>query len=178
MIQLGIIVFPRIVRRMDRTPWCQSAALEAIPVWAVIRSYCVFPLTLEFKVEFQCNHRWNMRSSTARKRSVPCTLGIPFQIEEEIEGITFTVDLKSIHAIKWFNILILHDYQSFLKAKPDSSYPVHKLIWVTRMRRFERREGRKSTEEEQQAELRVSRVVSAVIVLVFSFLFNRVLWYS
>lgn len=57
-------------------------------------------------------------------------------------------------------------------------YPVNKLIWTTRMRRFERKEGRNSTEMEQQAELRASRVISAVIVIVFSFLFNRILWYS
>lgn len=57
-------------------------------------------------------------------------------------------------------------------------YPVNKMIWAARMRRFERKEGRESTEREQQAELRVARVTSAIIVIVFSFLFNRVLWYS
>jgi hypothetical protein len=53
-------------------------------------------------------------------------------------------------------------------------FPVHRLIWVMRVRRLEARTGNKATDEEVEA-LRVkTRLVAGLIVLTFGYLFNHV----
>ena len=53
-------------------------------------------------------------------------------------------------------------------------FPVHRLIWVMRVRRLEARTGSKPTDEEVET-LRVkTRIVAGLIVLTFAYLFNHV----
>ena len=53
-------------------------------------------------------------------------------------------------------------------------FPVHRLIWVMRVRRLEARTGNKPTDEAIEA-LRVkTRIVAGLIVLTFAYLFNHV----
>ena len=53
-------------------------------------------------------------------------------------------------------------------------FPVHRLIWVMRVRRLEARTGSKPTDEEIET-LRVkTRIVTGLIVLTFAYLFNHV----
>jgi len=56
-------------------------------------------------------------------------------------------------------------------------FPVSKLIWVLAVRRFEKKQKRKTTKEEQAKLYRRSRLVSAFIVVTFSFLFNRFIFH-
>lgn len=57
-------------------------------------------------------------------------------------------------------------------------FPVHRLIWVTRVRRLEARTGNKPNDEEIEA-LRVkTRIVTGLIVLTFAYLFNHVVFRS
>ena len=51
-------------------------------------------------------------------------------------------------------------------------YPVSKLIWVLSVRRLERKTERKLSEEEIAGQLRRARVLTVLIVVIFSFLFN------
>lgn len=50
--------------------------------------------------------------------------------------------------------------------------PVSRLIWVTSVRRLERRRKRRLEEAEREAQLRRARVLAVIVVLAFSFLFN------
>ena len=50
--------------------------------------------------------------------------------------------------------------------------PVCRLIWVLSVRRLERRQRRRLEPEERNAQLRRARVISTLVVLTFSFLFN------
>ena len=50
--------------------------------------------------------------------------------------------------------------------------PVSRLIWVLSVRRLERRTKRKLSEEEIQGQLTRARMITVVIVAIFSFLFN------
>ena len=53
-------------------------------------------------------------------------------------------------------------------------FPVHRLIWVQRVRRLETRTGSKASDEEV-AELRVkTRLVAGLIVITFAYFFNHV----
>lgn len=53
-------------------------------------------------------------------------------------------------------------------------FPVHRLIWVMRVRRLEARTGHKPTDEEIET-LRVkTRIATGVIVITFAYLFNHV----
>jgi len=54
-------------------------------------------------------------------------------------------------------------------------YPVTRLVWVMRVRRFERKNGGKSTEEDRQRQLRQARFISILIVLLFAFIYTRTL---
>ena len=54
-------------------------------------------------------------------------------------------------------------------------FPVTRLVWVIRVRRFERKNGGKSTEEERQRQLRQARFISILIVLLFAFLYTKTL---
>jgi len=54
-------------------------------------------------------------------------------------------------------------------------YPVTRLVWVMRVRRFERKTGQKSTEEDRQRHLRQARFISILIVMLFAFLYTRTL---
>ena len=57
-------------------------------------------------------------------------------------------------------------------------FPVHRLIWVMRVRRLEARTGNKPTGEEVEA-LRVrTRIVTGLIVITFAYLFNHVVLHS
>ena len=54
-------------------------------------------------------------------------------------------------------------------------WPVHRLIWVMRVRKLERRTDAKAADEEIEA-LRVkTRLVAGVIVITFAYLFNHVI---
>ena len=53
-------------------------------------------------------------------------------------------------------------------------FPVHRLIWVMRVRRLEARTGNKPADEAIEA-LRVkTRLVAGLIVITFAYLFNHV----
>ena len=54
-------------------------------------------------------------------------------------------------------------------------FPIRKLIWVASVRRLERRQGRKSTEEERAERQRIARILAALIAVTFAFLYNRTL---
>jgi hypothetical protein len=51
-------------------------------------------------------------------------------------------------------------------------FPVSKLIWVLSVRRLQRRTGRELSPEELQGQLKRARIIAALVVVVFSFLFN------
>ncbi len=53
-------------------------------------------------------------------------------------------------------------------------FPVHRLIWVMRLRRLEARTGNKATDEEVAALRLRTRLVAGFIVLSFAYLFNHV----
>ena len=53
-------------------------------------------------------------------------------------------------------------------------FPVHRLIWVMRVRRLETRTGAKATEEEVTALRLKTRLVAGLIVITFAYLFNHV----
>ena len=53
-------------------------------------------------------------------------------------------------------------------------FPVHRLIWVMRVRKVEARTGAKATEEEAAALRLRTRLVAGFIVLTFAYLFNHV----
>lgn len=54
-------------------------------------------------------------------------------------------------------------------------YPVTKFVWVIRVRRFEKKSGRKCNEDERQVQLRQARFLSILIVLLFAFIYTRTL---
>lgn len=54
-------------------------------------------------------------------------------------------------------------------------FPVYRIIWVMRVRRLERKLERQSTGEERENLRRNTRLISAVIVICFAYLFNKVL---
>ena len=54
-------------------------------------------------------------------------------------------------------------------------YPVTRFVWVMRVRKFERKNGGKSTEEDRQLQLRQARFISILIVLLFAFIYTRTL---
>lgn len=54
-------------------------------------------------------------------------------------------------------------------------YPVTKFVWVIRVRRFEKKNDGKSTEEDRQRHLRQARFISILIVLLFAFIYTRTL---
>ena len=51
-------------------------------------------------------------------------------------------------------------------------FPVRKLIWVSRVRRLERKNKRPSTPEEKEQLRNRSRIIAGIIAITFSFLFN------
>ncbi len=53
-------------------------------------------------------------------------------------------------------------------------FPVHRLIWVMRVRRLEARTGNKPAGEEVEALRLKTRIVAGFIVLTFAYLFNHV----
>ncbi len=61
---------------------------------------------------------------------------------------------------------------SFLILAALLFIPVSKLIWVTSVRRLERKNNTKLSEPEIKDQLMRARVISIVLVLVFSYLFN------
>ena len=50
--------------------------------------------------------------------------------------------------------------------------PVSRLVWTLSVRRLERKVNRSLSEVEIQGQLNRARVISAVLVLIFSYLFN------
>ncbi len=54
-------------------------------------------------------------------------------------------------------------------------FPVHRLIWVVRVRRAERQAGKTLSEAEREELRRGTRLIAAVITIGFAFLFNRTL---
>ena len=52
--------------------------------------------------------------------------------------------------------------------------PVHRLIWVMRVRRLEARTGNKPTDEEVEALRLKTRIIAGIIVVTFAYLFNHV----
>lgn len=51
-------------------------------------------------------------------------------------------------------------------------WPASNLVWTLSVRRLERKLGRKLSDRELQEQLRRARIISAVLVLIFSWLFN------
>ena len=51
-------------------------------------------------------------------------------------------------------------------------FPVSRLVWALSVRRFQRKANRTLSEVEIQGQLNRARVISAILVLVFSCLFN------
>ncbi len=51
-------------------------------------------------------------------------------------------------------------------------FPASKLVWVLSVRRLQRKENRQLSEHEIHGQLNRARIIAAVLVLVFSFLFN------
>ena len=51
-------------------------------------------------------------------------------------------------------------------------FPVSRLVWTLSVRRLERKVNRSLSEVEIQGQLNRARVISAVLVLIFSYLFN------
>ena len=51
-------------------------------------------------------------------------------------------------------------------------FPVNKLIWVSSVRRLEKKSKKKLTEIERKLQLKRARFISAILVLTFSYLFN------
>ncbi len=51
-------------------------------------------------------------------------------------------------------------------------FPVSKLVWVLSVRRLERKTERKLSEQEVQGQLRRARILAALLVFIFSFLFS------
>lgn len=56
--------------------------------------------------------------------------------------------------------------------------PVERLIWVLRVRRRERKLGRKCTGEEREHERRGARIAAGVIAVTVAFLYNRTLLHA
>lgn len=54
-------------------------------------------------------------------------------------------------------------------------FPIHKLIWVLRVRRMERKLERPVTEEEREDAKRRTRILAGVIAITVAFLYNRTL---
>ena len=54
-------------------------------------------------------------------------------------------------------------------------FPVYRIIWVMRVRRLEKKLERQCTEQERESLRRNARLISAVIVISFAYLFNRTL---
>ena len=57
-------------------------------------------------------------------------------------------------------------------------FPVSKWLWVSRVRALERQLQRTSTDEERMKQKRTANIIAAVIVVTFSFLFNRIMFFS
>ena len=55
-------------------------------------------------------------------------------------------------------------------------FPASRVVWVMRVRRMERRLKRTTTDEERMRERRESNLIAGVIVITFSFLFNRTIF--
>ena len=53
-------------------------------------------------------------------------------------------------------------------------FPVHRLIWIMRVRRLEARTGNKPADEEVEALRIKTRLVAGIIVITFAYLFNHV----
>jgi hypothetical protein len=51
-------------------------------------------------------------------------------------------------------------------------FPASKLVWVLSVRRLQRKENRQLSEREIHGQLNRARIITAVLVVVFSFLFN------
>ena len=51
-------------------------------------------------------------------------------------------------------------------------YPATRLIWVLSVRRLQRKLGRELSEIEIQGQKNRARVIAAIVVLIFSYLFN------
>lgn len=51
-------------------------------------------------------------------------------------------------------------------------FPVSKMVWVLSVRRLQRKANRPLSEVEIRGQLNRARVISIILVLVFSFLFN------
>jgi hypothetical protein len=51
-------------------------------------------------------------------------------------------------------------------------FPASKLVWVLSVRRLQRKENRPLSEREILGQLNRARIIAAVLVVVFSFLFN------
>jgi len=54
-------------------------------------------------------------------------------------------------------------------------FPVHRMIWVVRVRRAERQSGKPLSEAEREDMRRRSRMVAGIITICFAFLFNKAL---
>ncbi len=54
-------------------------------------------------------------------------------------------------------------------------FPVSKMVWVLSVRRLQRKENRELSEPELQGQLKRARIISAILVLIFSYLFNATL---
>lgn len=54
-------------------------------------------------------------------------------------------------------------------------FPVHRMIWVVRVRRAERHTGKPLSDAEREEIRRRSRLVSGIITICFAFLFNKAL---
>ena len=52
-------------------------------------------------------------------------------------------------------------------------FPITKFVWVVRVRRFERKEGRTATEAEREKLKKSARFISAAIAVTFAFLYNK-----
>lgn len=63
-------------------------------------------------------------------------------------------------------------YGSVLLLAALLFFPASKMVWVMSVRRLERKLGRELSKDEQEGQLVRARVITAVVVLVFSFLFN------
>ena len=51
-------------------------------------------------------------------------------------------------------------------------FPTNRLIWVMRVRRLQKSLGRDATEEEREEVKRKTRLVAAILVIGFAYLFN------
>ena len=51
-------------------------------------------------------------------------------------------------------------------------FPTSKLIWVASVRRLEKKTASKLSQEEIQAQLKRARIIAAIVVIIFSYLFN------